>query len=106
MKDIWGYCWAVERRERRVFSAKGQPQWRRNVTTVGLPSERGKASCSGMDGAGEGIEGGWEMAMKIGEVHEEISWRRVMILAWRLGRSEGAREGGDWVAKSCGSCGE
>lgn len=68
MKAISGCSCAVLRRERNVFSAKGQPQWRRKVKIVGLLSELGISSLPGIDGAGKPILGGEEMGEEVQEV--------------------------------------
>jgi len=57
MKVTSGCCCA--RRERNVFSAKGQPQWRRKVRIVDLWFELGGMSLPGMDGAEEPILERW-----------------------------------------------
>ena len=77
MKLMEGWTEAVARKDRKVFSAKGQPQWRRKVSIVGFPSSWGRWSCevdgtlAPIDGMGEG--GSWE-----GKVQEAISCWKVM----------------------------
>ena len=77
MKWMEGWTEAVARKDRKVFSAKGQPQWRRKVSIVGFPSGSGRWSCevdgtlAPMDGMGE--EESWE-----GNVQDASSCRKVM----------------------------
>jgi hypothetical protein len=56
-----------------VSSAKGHPQWRRNVTIVGRPSFAGKGSCV-VDGALVPTVGGAESGVAGGDHQDEYSW--------------------------------
>ncbi len=55
-----GWAEAAVRNDRKVFSANGQPQWRRKVRMVGFLSELGSWRV-GVDGALVPIEGVGEM---------------------------------------------
>lgn len=63
MQEMLGLEEVMERREMNVFSAKGQPQWRRKVTRVGLPLVGGRDRC--------GVEGALEPMVGTGEVERE-----------------------------------
>ena len=61
----------------RVFSAKGQPQWRRKVSIVGLPE--GWGNVRDVEGAGEPREGGDDVGSLVGLSQEASSCRKVMM---------------------------
>lgn len=65
------FRWEVEwaRRERKVFSAKGHPQWRRKVITRSFPLASGMGS-SGVEGALSPVEGGDAVEMEGGDSHD------------------------------------
>ena len=75
-----GWAEAAARRDWNVFSAKGQPQWRRKVIIIGF--SWGLGSCSfdvdvddglvPMDGTGD-VES-WE-----GKIHDAASCWKVMV---------------------------
>ena len=72
MQIILGWEDAKERRDTKVFSAKGQPQWRRKATRVGLPGAGGMLSW-GVEGAREPITGRGALESEGGKAHEESS---------------------------------
>lgn len=78
MNEISGCFEAVLRRLRKVFSAKGQPQWRRKVMIVGL-REDGRRGSLVVEGVWLPIEGGGEVGRGLGEVQDECSWRNVIV---------------------------
>ena len=69
---------------------------------AGLWSGRGKVSLLEIDGDGEERVGDGKVGSEV-EDQEETSWRKVMMMAWRLGRIERMREVGPLIVKSCGS---
>jgi len=73
---------ARARSERKVFSAKGQPQWRRKVMTVGFLFEAGRASFV-HEGALLLSFGAGDIVGDVGGSQELNSWRKVIV--W-LGR--------------------
>ena len=74
-EDAW------DRRLRNVFSAKGQPQWRRKWITRGLPLVIGRLE---IDGAWEPMEGGEEVGTVEGVSHDLSSCWYVMMNVERL----------------------
>ena len=73
-----GWAEAAARRDRKVFSAKGHPQWRRKVRIVGFSSELGSWSF-GVDGALAPIEGLGDVESWEGKTHDAASCRNVMV---------------------------
>jgi hypothetical protein len=72
MQEMLGLEEAMERREMNVFSAKGQPQWRRKVMSVGLLSVAGRDSF-GDEGALEPMVGTGEVEREVGKAQDESS---------------------------------
>ena len=72
MQVMLGWEEAIERRARKVFSAKGQPQWRRKATRVGLLGAGGMLSW-GVEGAWEPIVGRGALEREGGKAQEESS---------------------------------
>lgn len=71
------FAFATSRKSRNVFSAKGQPQWRRNVITVGLSLEDGCSLlvCGALEPtAGDEVAVSW-----VGAHHEDNSCWKVML---------------------------
>ena len=72
MQVTLGWEDAIERRETKVFSAKGQPQWRRKAMRVGLLGAGGMLSW-GVEGAWEPIVGRGALEREGGKAQEESS---------------------------------
>jgi hypothetical protein len=65
---------------RKVFSAKGQPQWRRKEIMVGLPSCAGiKRFSLGVEGAGWLMVGGSAVWSRDGVIQDQNSVWKVMV---------------------------
>ena len=72
MQIMLGWEEAIERRARNVFSAKGQPQWRRKAMMVGFPGAGGLLSWA-VVGAREPIVGRGALDREGGKAQEESS---------------------------------
>ena len=72
MQVMLGWEAAIERRKRKVFSAKGQPQWRRKAMRVGLLGAGGMLSWD-VEGAWEPIVGRGALESEGGKAQEESS---------------------------------
>lgn len=69
-------CFATSRRLRKVFSANGQPQWRRKTRMVGL----GPSWILGVWGAFEPMVGAGLGVSPLGANQEESSWAKDMLI--------------------------
>ena len=67
-----GLAEAAARKDRNVFSAKGQPQWRRKVRIVAFSSEVGSRSLN-TDGVLAPIEGMGDVESWEGKAHDAAS---------------------------------
>lgn len=67
---------AASRRFRKVFSANGQPQWRRKTMIVGVAS----SLILDVGGAFEPIAGGGRGSSPFGANQEESSWVNDMLI--------------------------
>ena len=78
MKLMEGWAKAAARNVRNFFSAKGHPQWRRNVRIVGFLSEVGSCSFD-IEGAVAPMEGTGDVGSREGAIHDAASCWKVMM---------------------------
>lgn len=78
MKLVDGWADAAARKDRKVFSAKGHPQWRKKVRIVGLLSGLGSWSFD-VDGALAPMDGVGEVERWEGNIHDAASCWKVMM---------------------------
>ena len=85
-----GLAKATARRDLKVFSAKGHPQWRRKVRMVGFSSVLENWS-SDVDGALAPMEGMGEVERWEGNIHDAASCWKV-ILNVKVKRNDAAEQ--------------
>lgn len=73
-----GWAEAAARKDRKVFSAKGHPQWRRKVIIVGFTLGLGSGSFD-VDGALTAMDGMGDVESRDGKIHDAASCWKVMV---------------------------
>ena len=73
-----GWAEAAARKAKKVFSANGQPQWRKKVRMVGFSSDEGRWSFD-VGGALAPMAGTGAMESWEGNIHDAASCRKLIV---------------------------